>query len=348
MNFCKKRFRNTLIFLLSLIIVHTLSVHPAVAASAVPAADDNELNPQELDAERQYLFERMEGLTGIPWYYLAAIDQFERSIQKVRKDLPGKKGIVAITVPHDLWSGFLNPVEYDTNLSSIAFFKGIGRDGSGDEKADPDNDLDVLYTIAAYISEFGLSEDDIRIALWEYYKRDKTVQIISEFAKIYQTFQTVSLEEEAFPLPLHANYSYRSTWGDARGWGGRRIHEGTDLFAGYGTPVRSTAYGYVEVIGWNRYGGWRIGIRDLENVYHYYAHLSGFNKNIKLDDVVKPGEIIGYVGSSGYGKPGTAGKFPPHLHYGTYKDNGIKEWAFDPYPRLKKLERGERKKRFKK
>jgi len=92
-------------------------------------------------------------------------------------------------------------------------------------------------------------------------------------------------------------------------------------------------------MGWNPFGGWRVGIRDTDNFYHYYAHLSGFNKKIKQGDIVTPGVVIGWVGSSGYGKPGTQGKFPPHLHYGIYRDNGSMEWSFDPYPLLKKWER---------
>ncbi len=310
----------------------------------VHAADDAEQR-KEMMNERELMFHRMESITGVPWYYLAAIDQYERNIQQVRKDLPGKKGIIAITVPSRKWSGFLNPMENDTHLPSILFFGGMGRDGSGDGKADSENDLDVLYAMSSYIASYGFTEDDIRIALWEYYKRDKTVEIISAMSKIYRVMNTLHLDEHAFPIPLGHTYTYRSTWGDARGWGGRRIHEGTDIFAYHGTPVRSTTYGYVEIMGWNRYGGWRVGIRDLSNVYHYYAHLSGFNENVKEGDVVKPGDVIGYVGSSGYGKPGTAGKFPPHLHYGMYKDNGRSEWSFDPYPRLRQWEREERRKK---
>ncbi len=52
--------------------------------------------------------------------------------------------------------------------------------------------------------------------------------------------------------------------------------------------------------GLNRYGGWRIGIRDINNNYHYYAHMSGYQKNIKIGDIVTPGQTIGWVGSSGY------------------------------------------------
>lgn len=105
--------------------------------------------------------------------------------------------------------------------------------------------------------------------------------------------------------------------------------------------MRSTCFGIVETKGWNRYGGWRIGIRDIENRYHYYAHLMGYEKSLLRGDIVTPGQTIGWVGSSGYGSPGTQGKFPPHLHYGIYRDRGITEWAFDPYPLLKQWENKE-------
>ncbi len=141
--------------------------------------------------------------------------------------------------------------------------------------------------------------------------------------------------KQAFPVPKGYNNSYNNTWGDKRGFGGRRIHEGTDIFANYGTPVRATNTGVVELKGWNKFGGWRIGIRDIFNRYHYYAHLNQFTEGINVGDIVKAGEVIGTVGSTGYGPPGTSGKFPPHLHYGIYKDDGKNEWAFDPYPYLK-------------
>jgi murein DD-endopeptidase MepM/ murein hydrolase activator NlpD len=70
--------------------------------------------------------------------------------------------------------------------------------------------------------------------------------------------------------------------------------------------------------------------------------LSGFSRALKVGQIVEPGMIIGAVGSSGYGPPGTSGKFPPHLHYGMYKDNGYTEWSFDPTPHLAMWERIER------
>ena len=64
-------------------------------------------------------------------------------------------------------------------------------------------------------------------------------------------------------------------------------------------------------MGWNDFGGWRVGIRDTHNTYHYFAHLAYFNKDIKEGDIVEPRTIIGSVGSSGYGKRGHLVDFLP-------------------------------------
>lgn len=309
---------------------------------------------KEEKSREDYLHERMayylkyEALTLIPWYYLAAIDQFERNIGQVRRDISKRDSTIAIQFSPEYWTGTLNPNPEDTSSNSISFFAGNGLDGNYDGHADRQDDDDVLYTMSQYLLRYGYTEEDFKIALWEYYGREKTVNQIVTIAKIFNHFQGIDLQQRVFPLPLFHNYSYRSTWGAGRGWGGRRIHEGTDIFASYGVPVRSTAYGLIEVMGWNKFGGWRVGIRDYQNNYHYYAHLSGFNDEVKEGAIVEPGTVIGYVGSSGYGKPGTSGKFPPHLHYGIYKDNGRTEWAYDPYPSLTQWERQERKSKRKK
>lgn len=298
---------------------------------------------QEVYQKRQEMFREMEQYSHIPWYYLAAIDQYERAIGSVRQDIPDREGLIAIYIPPHHWAGPLNPNPNDMHPFTIQLFGGLGRDGDGDGLADPNNDRDVLFSFVQYLMHYGLTDDDILTGLWEYYGSDAPVRHIYAFSRIYKAFGHLDLLHYTFPLPPGYNRTYRDTWGDARGWGGRRMHEGTDIFAAYGTPVRSTCYGYVEVVGWNDYGGWRVGIRDLKNVYHYYAHLSGFAKGLKEGQVVKPGDIIGYVGSSGYGKPGTQGKFPPHLHYGMYKHNGRNEWAFDPYPSLRAWELSDRR-----
>lgn len=278
----------------------------------------------------------------VPWYYLAAVDQFERNIQEVRHDLEKKEEPIALNFSPHLWAGLHNPYQKDQSPFSIAYFDGIGRDGNQDGIANRGQPDDVIYTLSEYLQSYMFKEDGFTKALMNLYDKKETVHQINTIATIYAHFKTNALDERAFPLPVTAHYSYRGTWGASRGWGGRRIHEGTDLFAGYGVPVRSVSYGVIEVKGWNEYGGWRVGIRDMHNTYHYYAHLSSFQEGIKEGTIVKPGDIIGFVGSSGYGKEGTSGRFPPHLHYGMYKYNGRVEWAFDPFPYLQIWEREEK------
>ncbi|MBY7143991.1 M23 family metallopeptidase [Virgibacillus sp. NKC19-3] len=289
---------------------------------------------EDIYDKRMALFKKTEALTQIPWYYLAAIDNFERNI----KEDPDDEQVISIDIPPEIWFGIGNSsMIKDERI--IEFFSGKGKDGNGDGKADPENAEDVLYTMANILLEYGQVEDDIKIALWNYYKRDLTVQTIMNTSKVFRQFQEINLTDRDFPVSTQYNYSYNSTWGDKRGFGGLRIHEGTDIFADYGTPVKSTTYGVVEMMGWNLYGGWRIGIRDIFNVYHYYAHMSGYSDDLEVGQVVQPGDELGSVGSTGYGPPGTSGKFPPHLHYGMYQDNGDREWSFDPYPFLKRWER---------
>lgn len=291
--------------------------------------------------QRERLFRHVESLSGIPWYFLAAVDQYERNVRNSRRELPDAphEELIAIRIPNELWAGKLNPITDDTHPVTIRLFNGLGYDGNGDGKADPTDGDDALLTVIRHLQSYGSDWMSLRTGIWELYQHPVTVDIISHIAKVYAANGTMDLDQYHFPVSLNHIYTYRSTWGAKRAWGGRRIHEGTDIFANYGTPVYSTCYGYVEVMGWNKFGGWRIGIRDVHNNYHYFAHLGSFHKDIQQGAVVKPGDLIGSVGNSGYGPPGTTGKFPPHLHYGIYKFNGKTQWSFDPYPYLRKWER---------
>lgn len=309
------------------IIIILICLYPTISQAEEPI---------NLYDERMALYEKTAAITLIPWYYLAAIDQYERQVNENIAD----DQLISIQIPEEEWFGIGN-ITKNTHVGIIEMFHGIGQDGNGDGLANPNDAEDTLYTMANILHTYGQAKDDIKIALWNYYQRDLTVKTIMNTAKVFKKYGTIELTDRSFPVDKRYNYSYRSTWGHRRGFGGLRIHEGTDVFANYGTPVKSTTYGVIEMIGWNRYGGWRVGIRDIYNIYHYYAHLNHYADDIKVGQVIQPGDVLGTVGSSGYGPPGTSGKFPPHLHYGMYKDNGYSEWSFDPYPYLRRWERHE-------
>ncbi len=71
-----------------------------------------------------------------------------------------------------------------------------------------------------------------------------------------------------------------------------------------GTPIIAVESGYVEALGWNQYGGWRIGIRSFDRKrYYYYAHLRKdhpYAKDLQEGQVVTAGDVIGYLGITGY------------------------------------------------
>lgn len=170
----------------------------------------------------------------------------------------------------------------------------------------------------------------------------------SSFEEYHDTIESVWEELVWFPVPeSSANPSvataFENTWQAERTYGGNRTHEGVDVMAkleerGY-YPIISMTDGVIEQVGWLEKGGWRIGVRSEHGNYYYYAHLHSYAKEWKKGDVIAAGDILGYMGDSGYGPEGTTGQFPVHLHLGIYVPLGAdQEMAINPYWMLKFLE----------
>lgn len=175
-----------------------------------------------------------------------------------------------------------------------------------------------------------------------------------DYRKLSRAYETVLGDLEWFPVPKSANpdtpdITYENGWMDARSYGAReegesRGHEGCDLM-GDGRPrgfypIVSMTDGVVEQAGWLELGGWRLGIRAPGGAYFYYAHLYGYSRPWKAGDEVQAGELLGYMGDSGYGEEGTVGKFGVHLHVGIYlKTDHYEEMSVNPYWILRYLEK---------
>lgn len=288
----------------------------------------NALDKTEVEL-REQLYREYSEASGIEWYIIAAVDQYERNICAYKNDC--EKDLVSICIPERTWSGENNPVSNDSNPLTIYLFSGMGLDGNGDGLVERTNNDDKMHSMIQYLLDYGQSDKNVFLGINEYYKNEKAVSIIYEISEIFKKYDTIDLEERVYPIPKGYIEDYSNNYGTGRSYGGARMHEGIDIFANYWTPIVSTAYGYVEIMGWNEYGGYRIGIRDVYNTYEYYAHLSGYKKGLEEGMIVAPGDVIGYVGATGYGPVGTTGKFPPHLHFGFYKYDGEKEWSFNPY-----------------
>src|SRR5690242_6284821 len=87
-----------------------------------------------------------------------------------------------------------------------------------------------------------------------------------------------------------------------------RAHQGVDYGAPMGTKVRATGDGVVAFAGQRSGYGNLVIIRHYGGTSTYYAHLKGFARGLRTGRRVLQGEIIGYVGQTGWATG-------PHLHY---------------------------------
>lgn len=123
--------------------------------------------------------------------------------------------------------------------------------------------------------------------------------------------------------PIAAGYGYGDCddFGVGRSFGFRRKHLGHDMMSGLGTPITAVEGGTVEALGWNRYGGWRIGIRSFDSKrYYYYAHLqkdTPYAPGLAVGDTVCAGDLIGFMGRTGYSDTENTNNIETvHLHFG--------------------------------
>ena len=127
-----------------------------------------------------------------------------------------------------------------------------------------------------------------------------------------------------FHFPVDRPYDFSDTWHAPRSGG--RQHEGTDVFAAEGTPLRAVERGVLADVGTGTLGGIKLWLVGESGTHYYYAHLSGYAPGVADDVVVDAGEVIGYVGHTG-----NARTTPPHLHFEVHPAGGD---AVDGYPLL--------------
>lgn len=149
-----------------------------------------------------------------------------------------------------------------------------------------------------------------------------------------------------FPIAyLNSNkgtYPYDNSWGNSRDYGGIRRHEGIDIMYSENksdvVPVVSVSDGTIEKKGWLELGGNRLLIKTRDNMKFYYAHLASYAQGLEEGMKVRAGQLIGYMGNTGYGPEGTKGKFDVHLHFGMYFSEKGEEISINPYFLLKFLD----------
>lgn len=193
--------------------------------------------------------------------------------------------------------------------------------------------------------------------LYEYYEECYTAALggmFGDYVKYTDSDDREICKESGYGLraysPIANGYYYNhyDDFGASRSYGYRRHHLGHDLMGSVGTPIVAIEAGYVEACGWNRFGGWRIGIRSFDGKrYYYYAHLRRYHpyNDIYEGKIVAAGEVIGYLGMTGYSTKENVNNIDtPHLHFGlqlifdkSQKDGTNQIWL-DMYELTKLLE----------
>lgn len=169
---------------------------------------------------------------------------------------------------------------------------------------------------------------DTNVLNWEV-RRTQThlIRIQPELLRSGRYTLTVTREPLlSFPVKGLDSRQISSYFGVPRD-GGRRRHEGVDIFAPRGTPAVAGANGVISRVGVNDLGGNVVFLSDnVHNQNLYYAHLD--RANVTDGQRVSVGDTIGFVGNTG-----NARTTAPHLHFGIYT---FGEGAVDPLPYIRR------------
>lgn len=102
-------------------------------------------------------------------------------------------------------------------------------------------------------------------------------------------------------------------------------HQGNDIFATFGTPVRAPSDGTVR-FGEEPSGGKAAYVTEPGGTYYFMCHLEGFAPDLQSGDTVTQGQVVGFNGDTGNAKGGA-----PHVHFEIHPGGG---GAVDPKPTL--------------
>lgn len=196
-------------------------------------------------------------------------------------------------------------------------------------------------------SKFGYQELEKELSVERFSDLVKKWEKQKNWDTYLLTMESIWDDVKYFPVPESTSdpkltVSYVNAWMSERTYGGKRGHEGCDLMASKNErglyPILSMTDGIVEKKGWLEKGGYRIGIKAPGGAYFYYAHLDSY-ADIEVGDEVKAGDVLGFMGDSGYGSEGTVGQFAVHLHLGIYIYPDDVETSVNPYWVLRYIEK---------
>ncbi len=143
---------------------------------------------------------------------------------------------------------------------------------------------------------------------------------------------TLGREPLAMPVVGARAEDLRDSFEEARG--SARRHEAIDIRAPRGTPVVAAVDGLIEKLFTSKQGGLTVYEFDHDRNYcYYYAHLDHYAEDLREKLIVRRGDRLGYVGSTG-----DASAEAPHLHFAIFRLGPEKRWwigtPINPYPFL--------------
>jgi len=118
-------------------------------------------------------------------------------------------------------------------------------------------------------------------------------------------------------FPVAGLAHYYDDWLNPRFTPKPHLHEGLDIFADFGTPIRSPDEGVVSQLSDHGAGGTAVWMRGSDGTSYYFAHMLERVEGIRVGMRVEIGTVLGFVGDTGNASGGT-----PHLHFEIHPGGG--------------------------
>ena len=276
--------------------------------------------------------------------------------------------VLLLTPPAAAAKDYLRWVDFKVGYPALS--EALRLDISSHETEQPLSWVDILALAATRSGDSGVSVSAVKSAAKELLGKQPPEKFLGKqykyFAYYQQAFHAVlgglvgsyaieiprddgTTERSAAyglkafsPIAAGYGYSHYADFGSRRTYGFSRPHLGNDLMGTLGTPIIAVESGTVEALGWNQYGGWRIGIRSDDSLrYYYYAHLQKdhpYAAGLAEGQHVTAGDVIGFMGRTGYSTRENVNNIDAvHLHFGielvfdeSQKESDHEIWI-DPY-----------------
>ncbi len=255
-----------------------------------------------------------------------------QALQFFQDDEDGEKNLVALEKKGEQWQTLNNIADTETIATLRAITVQTSARGALARAGVP---VEIRETINELFSDkFALDDltegDAVRVVFENHYFRGQPIATgniqaveVRHAGKVYQAYYFEHGEDSgafytASGQPLSKGFTVKpveytrisSPFGTRfhpilQVW---KSHAGIDYAAPTGTPIVAPATGVIEEVGVKGGYGNAIVIRHRNNLQTLYGHMNAFASGMRAGKTVQPGEVIGFVGSTGRSTG-------PHLHY---------------------------------